>query len=612
MPAQIISFLHRITLFEQAWLSRRPIKIISLILVLLVYIVLIGRHINPFDPGMFDFHDETQPARIMVFAENLALGQIPPRVGTEMSWNLSFPVFNYYAPTPYWISSMFFLFTQDAVLALKWSFVTALLTMLITMFLLLRPYFGWYPALLGGIVWATSPYTAVQIVIRGNLGEVWWMALFPLGLFVFIRLFQNPTVVRFVIACIVLSLVFTVHNLFSVLSLGIFLVLGLLLSRRIVLIASIVTGLFLGAYFLIPAILELGYVQARDLAVLYDYKNHFLCLHQVWQMAAWNIGVSLAGCEDTMPFIIGKGPIILGVTGLLVFIIFVVWKLRKQSFQLLMIKKRLVQLQYPSHSLYLFLSLTGLLGITSLFMTLQESKLIWILFEPFLEIYQFPWRFLTLTLFALAVFTGYLFFQFKQKLPVLAICVLTCFALVAINQKYFIKPMYDPEEYRDFFASRAYVLIQSAYNFREYLTVKADYDVWYSHHPIWGENTFSPRKNPFELPDDSTTGVDIITDEQMYEAFIVNSADTITINKHYIPNWIITIDGQEVIPTEFDDFGRPVFTVDAGTEVTVFYRQTFIQQLSNFISVAFAVGLIVLLYLSKYGKLGAIIHSKIK
>ena len=43
-------------------------KIISFMLVLAA-VIFSGKTLNPFDPRMFDFHDDTQPARVQQFVK---------------------------------------------------------------------------------------------------------------------------------------------------------------------------------------------------------------------------------------------------------------------------------------------------------------------------------------------------------------------------------------------------------------------------------------------------------------------------------------------------------------------------------------------------------------
>jgi hypothetical protein len=72
-----------------------------LILSLAFVIFFLGnKALNPLNGKMFNYHDDTQAARIQQFVLNLKSLKIPPRIAPTFSNRLGFPVFNFYAPTP--------------------------------------------------------------------------------------------------------------------------------------------------------------------------------------------------------------------------------------------------------------------------------------------------------------------------------------------------------------------------------------------------------------------------------------------------------------------------------------------------------------------------------
>lgn len=583
--------LHKLIALEKTFFDKRLVKLLSLCFVVTVYTVLVGRHINPIEPGMFDIHDETQAGRIEVFAQNIGLGQIPPRIGAQYSWNLGFPVFNYYAPTPYWIGSFFYMLTQDAVSSLKWAFLASLVSMLITMFFFVKHYFGWYVGLVTGILWATSPYTATEVVIRGNLGELWWMAFFPLSLLWFIKLSEERTMANFFFSSVSLFLLFTVHNLFSLASLGLFLVLSLLFKNKLLGLLTIICGLLLGSYFLIPATLEIANVQAREVSSIFNYNEHFLCLHQLWSTPAWNSsGVSTKGCDDLMPFILGKIHIILGILGLVFFFFATLISFRKKSFFSLSIIKTIFEEKHNDIN-KTFLFVFALVGLLSLLLVLEISKPVWDLFSFILELYQFPWRFNLFILFTLCLFGGYFIYNLGRFIPICVLSIFFAVGLVTINEKYFIKLLNDPKEYRSTYASEFYYTHKIAYNFREYISSKANYDVWYEYHPLWGSSSFKPVTQPFEV-DSSKVTYKLIEDSLFYDEFVIDQSANITINKHYLPNWVILVNGEKIIPGQFDDLGRPIVAVEDNSNVIVKFQQTHIQHLSNTLTLIMLISLV--------------------
>ena len=88
----------------------------------------LSKLLNPLDPRMFNFHDDTQAARIQQMALSIKSLHIPPRLAPEFSHNLGFPVFNFYAPTAYWITTGLHLVGFSIPMALKLSFFLTIIT----------------------------------------------------------------------------------------------------------------------------------------------------------------------------------------------------------------------------------------------------------------------------------------------------------------------------------------------------------------------------------------------------------------------------------------------------------------------------------------------------
>ena len=141
------------------------IKTIIFFIAIILVIVFFGKNLNPFSSNMFQFHDETQPARIQQFTSNLKRLEIPPRVAYDFNQKKSYPVFNFYSPFSYWISSLINITGFDIIASIKLSFLLALLTAFLGTFIFLRSFFDFYPALLGGFFYVSSLYFPVDAVI---------------------------------------------------------------------------------------------------------------------------------------------------------------------------------------------------------------------------------------------------------------------------------------------------------------------------------------------------------------------------------------------------------------------------------------------------------------
>ena len=111
----------------------------------------LGKILNPLDPRMFNFHDDTQASRIQQMALNIKTGHIPPRLAPTLSYGLGFPVFNFYAPFSYQITTGFHLLGMSVPMALKFSFFLSVILSFVTMFLLLQTFLVFFQVFWEGL-----------------------------------------------------------------------------------------------------------------------------------------------------------------------------------------------------------------------------------------------------------------------------------------------------------------------------------------------------------------------------------------------------------------------------------------------------------------------------
>lgn len=433
-------------------------KKLLLALSLLSIVLFLGRNLNPFSSQMFTFHDSTQPVRIQQFVLNLKQLKIPPRVAPDFSYGLGFPVFNFYAPFSYWLTSGINLIGFDIISSLKLSFLLAIVLGFFGCFLFLKSFFDFLPSLLGGILYITSLYIPLNVFVRGNLAEIWFLALFPLGfLFIYKNSLKNNKI-TLVVTSIVLSFLLTSHNIFSLVSLPVIFIFIFLLKNKKQNILSLAIALLLTAYFWLPALTEMKYTWAKEVATLTNFNDHFLCPNQLWQ-SNWGFGGSTKGCiNDGMSFKIGKGQTIFFILGILLFIY--------KTF----IKKNRI------NKLFLFFLFYSLFFI---FLTLYQSKPLWELLSPLLSIVQFPWRFIGPSLVGVAFFSAYFFHHLKIPLKNILIVIVLVTAVV-INGRYFYGQEMKKDLFEGKFLSQEYIEKKAAYAVAEYLPKTIDYQYWRS------------------------------------------------------------------------------------------------------------------------------------
>ncbi len=547
-------------------------KIIFIITIFFI-IFFLGRSLNPMSSKMFKFHDATQGSRIKEFSLNLRQGKIPPRIAPNFSFRLGYPVFNFYAPFAYWVTSFINLLGFNVVGALKLSFLLTIVLSFVFMYLFLKQFFSFYPSLLGAVFYGASPYFAVEILIRGNLAEAWFIALFPLGLFFLTKNSQSKIKKHFFITTIILSFLFTVHNIFSFISLVILILYSFLLNNKLRNLLAIVLGLMIGSYFLFPALMESKLTYATQIAKQTKYSDHFLCLWQIWD-SPWGYGGSVPGCSnDGVSFKLGKLQIIFGFLGSILFLL-ISFSNKKDS----LLKK-----------VSIFFLLLTLLAI---FSTTYQSELIWKLFKPVLSIFQFPWRLLILGMFGLSYFSG-LFFE-KIRVPFKSFIILLVIAVsLIVNSKYFFRPMISINKFKQKYLSQEYVLKYAAFNIPEYLPKVADFNYWQRYNPYTGQNLqkYSEFKTPIVI---SNGNYKVVKNNDFEKEIEINKVDQAKVNLHYFPFWKIYLDNKPFVPKKYDKLGRPEINLSDVNRVSIVYNQTDYEKIANVLTLLSILFVIVL------------------
>ena len=527
-------------------------KIIIFFIALSAVFFFLGKELNPLDPHFFSFHDNTQAARMQEFALNLKSGIIPPRLAPNFSFQHGFPVFNFYAPFVYWMGGLFQLFGLSAVLSLKLVLFFGLFASFISFFLFSSVFFGFWGGILGASVYSSSLWMAVEIFVRGNVGEVWFMALLPLALYLLIKNDSANKRPLFLFSCITLSFLFTVHNVLSLVSIIFIAAYSLGLKHKKRALISLVLGLLLSSYFLIPAIIENRLTYASEIASRTKYADHFLCVWQLWKANSWSFGGSGVGCmNDDMSFQIGKIHILLAAIGIGLFFL----ALRKRG------KKK---------ELFIPFFILGTTLFTA-FLTISASKPVWDLFSPLMSVFQFPWRFLPFVVFGVAYFVSRIPSELANKRIEIISSIILSLILLFSSSKFFSRPWkYTLDEYKSMFLTDKYVQQKAAYEIPEYFPQYGDYAKWRTYDTSsngFGKNYLNYKINkPFIK--------EIITEEK-----------TITLPIHYFPFWEIYVNGKKTVPENFDTLGRPFLSdLPPHSDIVVRYNETPDEKTSNVIT----------------------------
>jgi hypothetical protein len=350
--------------------------------------------------GFFRVHDFTHAARIAEMARGLEGGEFPVRWSQNFGYGYGMPLFEFYAPLPFYLGGVLYLAGVPLILTLKIIWLIPTLLTLIGAYVLGEKLFG----RIGGIVLATTltlaPYRAVNLFVRGALSEAWGMMAIPWMLFGWVKVVRGERSGWWYLVFGLVTL-FLSHNLMTMLFAPFSLVFGggLLLIEwwsahgkssqwrvwleRIVLAgSSYVLAAGLAAFYLIPALMEKDLTSVnRIFGGYFHYANHFLYVRQFFN-PRWAYGGSAWGPHDDLSFFLGWGQLLgLGVWGAVMVYQALQWRSAQKSERLSLIKST---------------AMAGVIGLClglSLLMSLEKSAPIWSAI-PILAMVQFPWRWL--------------------------------------------------------------------------------------------------------------------------------------------------------------------------------------------------------------------------
>lgn len=364
--------------------------LIKKIVPILIVLALSFWAINPLlSPGFFPIHDNTQVARVFEMTQSLKDGIFPVRWVSDLGYGYGYPIFNFYAPLSYYLGSFIQLVGIDALNATKIMMGIGVLLSGLFMYLLAREFWGKIAGVTAAVFYVYAPFHAADIFVRGDVAEFWAYAFIPLSFFGLYKIYKTKSDFRWVsVAALGFGGTILSHNLTALMVAPFIIGFSLFIcwsyfkkkDKRIIygVITALILGLGLSSFYFLPALQEQKYTNViSQIGGGADYKDHFVCLPQLWQ-SQWGFGGSVPGCLDGISFMVGKVHLILSAIGVLLIVFYFFIKKEKGRIKIL--------------------ALCAGGFIISVFLMLSSSKLIWD-HMPMMAYFQFPWRFLLLTAF---------------------------------------------------------------------------------------------------------------------------------------------------------------------------------------------------------------------
>lgn len=530
-------------------------------------------------PGFYEPHDLHHFADIYEMFRAFSSGQFPPRFGPDYLYNFGYPLFNFYYLTPFYLGAGFLALTGSVQESFKLVFLSCILLGLVGMYLMLREFVGKFEAFIGTIIFLYTPYRAVQIYVRGAIGEALSLALTPLAAYFFIKLIKSPKLRNIGLAAISFGIYVITHNYMWALSLAWIVTLALIFVEKKTwkrsfwsLFISGIIGMGMAAFWWIPAIFEQKLVASTTPFPLID---HFPFISQLI-IPSWGYGPSNPFSSDHLSYQIG----VVNLIGVLISII------------ILILSKKFLK-----DKKYFYITIWGLISFAILFFLMNiRSYPIWKIL-PFHDFVQFPWRLLSLTTFVTSVLIAVSVQVLKGKVKIFAGTALLLGAVI-LTFSYF-RPSHTVFKTDASYLSRFF-----AYNGK----VTQDYKNYSEDYLLLPKTT---DKKPDFLPSQKIVS-EMASISKIKENSPVNwSADTVSAKATLVtfygldfPGWFAKVDGSKVNITPGRPYGQIEIAVPPGIHNVQFYwGETDLRIISDIISLIFLLASIIFVFGSSRGKL---------
>lgn len=519
-----------------------------------------------FIPGFYGASDDIHIAWLYEFHKTLIAGQIPPRFVPDLSFGFGYPLFNFVFPLPFYLGEIFHLLGLSFVDSIKAVFFISIPLSGIFMYLLLRQFIGSGLSLIGAVLYIYTPYRAVDLYIRGAIGEIVSFMFLPLIVLSVVKLYRDKSLKWIGIGALSLASLVLSHNITAYMFfpfVGLLFILQFFshsarwayLTKTFLMVSL---GLFISIYFWLPALIESSLMKYDT---VFNFADHFPTFLQLIT-PYWGYGASVPGPGDGMSFFLGAANILILIAATFLFLL----KWRKINNQ----KKILIGWALSAIA-------------TAIFLMNYRSTFLWINL-PLLPYFQFPWRFLILTTFFIPLLLiAFEKLRYAKYLFIFAILIIILPGITYFRPQDFLgrKDDYFLNRYIPYpLASEEYKKTQEEYLRLPKVTEKR------------------PDKNlPLLFPDDGINRVDKLSDLRVAFEYNLDRDSLINLNKYYFPGWQAKIDGKSAEVLAGKPYGQVSIFMPAGFhKAEIYFQETSFRNLLNFASLgAFLVSLMMVL-----------------
>lgn len=487
----------------------------SLFLVILISILPLLSLLHPGLPITHDGQDHV--ARIANFYASLLEGNVIPRWANNLNWGYGHPILMFLYPMPSYLASVFHFLGLSLVDSVKAVFGFSYILSGLFMFLWLRNFLGKFPAMTGAIIYLYAPYRFVDLYVRGAIGEHVAFIFVPAICYFLLKLsldgkFNFIYFMGFTLstAGLILS-----HNAISLMFLpfiAVYILYLLYINKNKLLfgtsVIALIYGFMLSAFFWIPAFME-GKYTLRDIVTKNEALSRFVDFRDLIYNP-WNFGGT--GAFSTELGIIPWIFVLLLPIG--------VYLLYKRKLE----KNNLI-----------FLDLAALFLFVSIFLMLEISQPVWVAIT-ILQKFQFPWRFLSISVFSVSIIAGYITYSIKKENYQKAVFILVLIFSIFITRDYW--------KAKDFL-NKPESFFSGIYNSTTDTGESA---------PIWSVRFMEKRPKAeieFIEGEGRISKISRTSNSRSYE-IVSKDKSKIRENTLYFPGWKVFVDGKEQT-SEFQD-----------------------------------------------------------
>jgi hypothetical protein len=508
--------------------------------------------------------------RLTQLAHLLDNGILYSRWAPDMALGYGFPFFNFYAPLAYYLAAAVSALGPGLNLGMRLTFALGILGSGLASYRLARDHFGRPAAFAAAAAVMYAPYHGYDVYFRGNLAEALAWPFLALALWAMGRLARRGPSLWLPLAALAAAAILLTHNVFALIFLPLLALYGATEAwfggnkitgrnegrfdkrwqRLAAAAGALLLALGLSAFFWLPAMWEQRYVHIDRLLVppVFVYWNNFVSLGELFSMP---LAIQPDLLNPSPPRGLGLLPLLLALPALAA-----LWRWRGG-------RRRQVAFFGAAVLLYAFLMTAA-------------SEPLWAS-VPLLEFVQFPWRLLGPAAIGLAMFIaatvelGVELWRARAGTGASLVAAGTI-AVLVLSSLFWFDPRYcggleDPaigdlaayEQATDTIGTTAK---------GEYLPRSVRL---YPPQPVPAPDRFAAATLP--------EGVQLLeqSDRPLRASAILEAEAPvqITANVFAYPGWRALVDGEEVMVTPEEDYGRVTFSLPAGRyEVVISFGET--------------------------------------